>query len=273
MPPFLRDGQPVNQRSHSQPTGVTVYICQCNDCSQDSCFNPLFGRFIAGRQWTRRLYVDHRRGLNSQTNDSQTNDPSLDYSGVVKHDSDPSLSDHSDHPAHSQPSSGIIDDQEHTDDSELIILRQQFDLRQKSIPTPKGLIFLRPPQLSDTVPPPLPSSLNSHWYYDIESGDYSLDPGRLVNQPLLAYHRWLLVLIDALDSLTLSSEADSQRTLLLGKIYREFGRIETLKLDEWKLQHEQQSYARRVAQGGVIHVVDTGMRSVYHTSSTYCDLD
>ena len=113
MPPFLRDGQPVNQRPRSQPT--RVYTCQCIECSQETRFNPLLRRFVAGRDWPRRLYVEHRRSI-----DTKANDPPHDDSDVAEHDLDPSLSDHSDHSGHSQHSSNVTPDHEHTEDSNSI---------------------------------------------------------------------------------------------------------------------------------------------------------
>ena len=148
---------------------------------------------------------------------------------------------------------------EHIGDSELLRFESELNSRRRATRDSSGLIFLQPPQLTDTDPPPLVSSVKNIQLSDLNSGPYALRHDCPTNQPVLEYLQWLQALSLTLETLILSSSMGSRRTSLQHEIEKEVSRVEILKAEEWKRQHRDQSYARQLAENGQVPIVSTGI--------------
>ena len=212
-------------------------------------------RFLPGREFGRVDFQRHQRNLRNRDHDHDDSIPSLSSRPSSPPSPSPPSSTRSTTPDElvgDGPSEGT------NAESTLDRLKSEFLARKKDLKSAEGLVFVSPPQLSDTSLPPLtPSTIDSS-RSDINAGAYSLDYGRRANQPLLEHLQWLQDITSLLDSLSLSQPMRIHRKELLRMIENEFNRVDAMRAAEWQRQFEQQSRARALLREGKVIVIDTG---------------
>ena len=223
---------------------------RCTECREHLAFDPLTQSFVHGKQFGRRDHYRHQREIQHRQH-SPSEEPS---SRNVSDDSGgPARSEDDSNGESSRSRSGIT--------SMLDKMETEFRSRKNGLRLNTSLIFVAPPNPTDTTEPSLPEGgIGS--YSDFNTGLYALDYSREVNRPLLEYLHWLHDLTLRLDSLPLSDTVRHRRKTLLDLIDGEISRLESFRSKEWKRQYDEQSRARAIHAKGKIHVIDTGWLAV-----------
>lgn len=233
MPPFLRDGKPLNRHDPDRP--ARGHLCVCTECLPLTTWDPVRKRTVHGQYLSQKMLKEHRRMDTMREAASYL--PTVSVGHVEIPPSSRSLDGHASQSAPEASRSGLqCRDNSERVASQLDKIEADFSRMRASANEriPSDLVFIHPPT-SSSIPIMLQPPQAE---VEINTGRFALDHQMTENADILAYETQLLEHILAIERLgKIRADVLHQRAKdLIRDLEEELDKSERLKMGIWERQ-------------------------------------